>query len=40
VIIVTHDFIDPEGNRLDNLSDFGIDGMDNMGNARGNNATT
>lgn len=40
VIIVTHDFIDPEGNRLDDLGDFGMDGVDNTGNAKGNNATT
>jgi hypothetical protein len=40
VIIVTHDFIDPEGNRLDDLGSFGMDGMDNKGNPRGNNANT
>jgi hypothetical protein len=40
VIIVTHDFIDPEGNRLDDLSSFGMDGVDKKGNPKGNNANT
>jgi hypothetical protein len=40
VIIVTHDYIDPEGNRLDDLKSFGIDGVDKTGKPKGNNANT
>jgi Calcineurin-like phosphoesterase len=40
VIIVTHDFIDAKGNMLDDLKSFGMDGKDDMGNKRGNDANS
>ena len=38
VIIVTHDYIDSEGKRLDDLKTFGMNGKDNAGKNKGNNA--
>ncbi len=40
VIVVTHDYIDPEGRRLDDLKDFGLDRTGNDKKAEGNNAET
>lgn len=40
VIIVTHDYLDKKGKRLDDLKSFGMDGKDDMGNPKGNNAET
>ncbi len=38
VIIVTHDYIDSEGKRLDDLKTFGMNGKDDAGKNKGNNA--
>jgi hypothetical protein len=38
VIIVTHDFIDSNGKRLDDLKSFGMNGNDKDGKPKGNNA--
>jgi hypothetical protein len=38
VIIVTHDYLDKNGNRLDDLKSFGMDGKDKNDKLRGNNA--
>lgn len=40
VIIVTHDYLDKNGNRLDDLNSFGMDGRDEEGKLKGNNAET
>jgi hypothetical protein len=37
-IVVTHDYIDRNGKRLDDLKSFGMDGRDITGKLRGNNA--
>jgi hypothetical protein len=38
VIVVTHDYLDRNGNRLDDLKSFAMDGKDNNGKLKGNNA--
>lgn len=38
VILVTHDFLDRNGNRLDDLKSFALDGKDKIDKLRGNNA--
>jgi hypothetical protein len=38
VIIVTHDYIDKYGRRLDDLKSFGLDGRDSEDKLKGNNA--
>jgi len=38
VIIVTHDYLDRNGNRLDDLKSFAMDGRDENGKLKGNNA--
>jgi hypothetical protein len=38
VIVVTHDYIDSEGKRLDDLKTFGMNGKDDAGKNKGNNA--
>jgi hypothetical protein len=38
VILVTHDYLDRNGNRLDDLKTFGLDGKDENGKLKGNNA--
>ncbi len=38
VIIVTHDYIDSKGKRLDDLKSFGMNGKDVYGKPKGNNA--
>ena len=38
VIIVTHDYLDKNGKRLDDLKSFGLDGKDIRGKLKGNNA--
>jgi hypothetical protein len=38
VIVVTHDYIDSHGKRLDDLKSFEMNGKDKNGNAKGNNA--
>jgi hypothetical protein len=38
VIVVTHDYIDSDGKRLDDLKSFGMNGKDANGKPRGNNA--
>jgi Calcineurin-like phosphoesterase len=38
VIIVTHDYLDRNGNRLDDLKSFVMDGRDENGKLKGNNA--
>jgi len=38
VIIVTHDYLDRKGNRLNDLKTFGLDGKDDNGKLKGNNA--
>jgi Calcineurin-like phosphoesterase len=38
VIIVTHDYIDSKGKRLDDLKSFGMNGKDAAGKPKGNNA--
>ena len=38
VIVVTHDYLDSEGKRLDDLESFKMDGRDDMGKLKGNNA--
>jgi hypothetical protein len=38
VIIVTHDYLDKNGKRLDDLKSFGMDGKDITGKSKGNNA--
>ena len=38
VIVVTHDYLDRNGQRLDDLKSFGMNGRDDMGKLKGNNA--
>jgi hypothetical protein len=38
VIIVTHDYLDKHGKRLDDLKSFGLDGRDSADKLKGNNA--
>jgi hypothetical protein len=38
VILVTHDYLDRNGNRLDDLKSFGMDGKDKYDKLKGNNA--
>ena len=38
IIVVTHDYLDSEGKRLDDLKSFGMDGKDIAGKRKGNNA--
>ena len=38
VIIVTHDYLDRNGNRLNDLNSFKLDGKDSEGKLKGNNA--
>jgi hypothetical protein len=38
VILVTHDYLDNNGNRLDDLKSFGMDGKDKNDKLKGNNA--
>jgi hypothetical protein len=38
VIVVTHDYLDSEGKRLDDLKSFGMNGKDLNGKPKGNNA--
>jgi hypothetical protein len=38
VILVTHDYLNRNGKRLDDLNTFGMDGKDNNGKLKGNNA--
>jgi hypothetical protein len=38
VILVTHDYLNRKGKRLDDLNTFGMDGKDNNGKLKGNNA--
>jgi hypothetical protein len=38
VIIVTHDYLDRKGNRLNDLKSFGLDGRDDEDKLKGNNA--
>jgi hypothetical protein len=38
VIVVTHDYIDSDGKRLDDLKSFGMNGKDANGKPKGNNA--
>ncbi|MBK7712712.1 MAG: metallophosphoesterase [Bacteroidales bacterium] len=38
VIVVTHDYLDSDGKRLDDLKSFRLDGQDAAGKAKGNNA--
>jgi hypothetical protein len=38
VIVVTHDYLDSEGKRLDDLKSFELNGKDAQGKPRGNNA--
>jgi hypothetical protein len=38
VIVVTHDYIDKDGNRLDDLKSFGLEGRDKANKLKGNNA--
>ena len=38
VIIITHDYIDADGKRLDDLKSFGMEGKDSTGVPRGNDA--
>jgi hypothetical protein len=38
VIVVTHDYLDSEGKRLDDLKTFDLNGKDKAGNPKGNNA--
>jgi hypothetical protein len=38
VILVTHDYLDRNGNRLNDLKTFAMDGKDNNGKLKGNNA--
>ncbi len=40
VIIVTHDYLNRNGKWLDDLNTFGLDGRDNNGKPKGNNAET
>jgi hypothetical protein len=40
VILVTHDYLDKNGKRLDDLKSFEMDGKDNNGKLKGNNAET
>lgn len=40
VILVTHDYLDKNGKRPDDLKSFGMDGKDNNGKLKGNNAET
>ena len=38
VILVTHDYLDRNGDRLNDLKSFALDGRDNEGKSKGNNA--
>jgi len=38
VIVVTHDYLDRNGNRLNDLNTFALDGKDKKGKLKGNNA--
>jgi hypothetical protein len=38
VILVTHDYLDRNGNRLNDLKSFALDGRDKEGKLKGNNA--
>lgn len=38
VIVVTHDYLDKNGKRLDDLKTFSLEGRDNDGKLKGNNA--
>lgn len=38
VMVVTHDYLDKNGNRLNDLYTFALDGMDKKGKLKGNNA--
>jgi hypothetical protein len=38
VLVVTHDYLDRNGNRLDDLNTFALDGKDKKGKLKGNNA--
>ena len=38
VIVVTHDYLDSEGKRLDDLETFDLNGKDKAGKLKGNNA--
>ena len=40
VLVVTHDYLDRNGNRLNDLNTFGLDGRDKNGKLKGNNAET
>jgi hypothetical protein len=40
VMVVTHDYLDKNGNRLDDLNTFALDGKDKKGKLKGNNAET